>query len=136
MSRQTLFLIDGSSQMYRAYHAFRGKGLSNQTGQTTHAVYVFVTMLRKLQELGFDEGEPIESIGFTRWAPTAGTDGDGVAGAGQGDDPPPELQGGQHRGFRLHAFGPHPLRGKGAMKRNPSGCSHRHHVAINMPEAA
>src|SRR5215210_4773840 len=48
MARPTLFLIDGSSQMYRAYHAFRGKGLSNQEGQTTHAVYVFVTMLRKL----------------------------------------------------------------------------------------
>ena len=48
MSRPMLFLIDGSSQMYRAYHAFRGKGLSNQDGQTTHAVYVFVTMLRKL----------------------------------------------------------------------------------------
>jgi DNA polymerase-1 len=48
MARSTLFLIDGSSQMYRAYHAFRGKGLSNQEGQTTHAVYVFVTMLRKL----------------------------------------------------------------------------------------
>jgi DNA polymerase I len=48
MARQTLFLIDGSSQMYRAYHAFRGRGLSNQEGQTTHAVYVFVTMLRKL----------------------------------------------------------------------------------------
>ena len=44
----TLFLIDGSSQMYRAYHAFRGKGLTNQEGHTTHAVYVFVTMLRKL----------------------------------------------------------------------------------------
>lgn len=48
MSRSTLFLIDGSSQMYRAYHAFRGRGLSNQEGRTTHAVYVFVTMLRKL----------------------------------------------------------------------------------------
>jgi DNA polymerase-1 len=48
MARSTLFLIDGSSQMYRAYHAFRGKGLSNQEGHTTHAVYVFVTMLRKL----------------------------------------------------------------------------------------
>ena len=46
--RPSLFLIDGSSQMYRAYHAFRGKGLSNQDGQATHAVYVFVTMLRKL----------------------------------------------------------------------------------------
>jgi DNA polymerase-1 len=44
----TLFLIDVSSQMYRAYHAFRGKGLTNQEGHTTHAVYVFVTMLRKL----------------------------------------------------------------------------------------
>jgi DNA polymerase-1 len=48
MPRPTLFLIDGSSQMYRAYHAFRGRGLSNQEGRTTHAVYVFVTMLRKL----------------------------------------------------------------------------------------
>jgi DNA polymerase-1 len=48
MARQTLYLIDGSSQMYRAYHAFRGRGLSNQEGHTTHAVYVFVTMLRKL----------------------------------------------------------------------------------------
>jgi len=48
MPRATLFLIDGSSQMYRAYHAFRGRGLSNQEGHTTHAVYVFVTMLRKL----------------------------------------------------------------------------------------
>ena len=48
MARPALFLIDGSSQMYRAYHAFRGRGLSNQEGQTTHAVYVFVTMLRKL----------------------------------------------------------------------------------------
>ena len=48
MARPTLYLIDGSSQMYRAYHAFRGRGLSNQEGHTTHAVYVFVTMLRKL----------------------------------------------------------------------------------------
>jgi DNA polymerase-1 len=47
-THSTLFLIDGSSQMYRAYHAFRGHGLSNQEGQTTHAVYLFVTMLRKL----------------------------------------------------------------------------------------
>jgi DNA polymerase-1 len=48
MSHSTIYLIDGSSQMYRAYHAFRGRGLSNQEGHTTHAVYVFVTMLRKL----------------------------------------------------------------------------------------
>ena len=43
-----LFLIDGSSQMYRAYHAMRGSGLSGPGGKTTHAVYIFVTMLRKL----------------------------------------------------------------------------------------
>jgi DNA polymerase I len=45
---QRLFLIDGSSQMYRAYHAMRGSGLSGPGGRTTHAVYIFVTMLRKL----------------------------------------------------------------------------------------
>jgi DNA polymerase-1 len=45
---QRLFLIDGSSQMYRAYHAMRGGGLSGPGGRSTHAVYIFVTMLRKL----------------------------------------------------------------------------------------
>ena len=45
-----VFLIDGSSQMYRAYHAMRGAGLSGPGGKTTHAVYIFVTMLRKLME--------------------------------------------------------------------------------------
>ncbi len=45
-----VFLIDGSSQMYRAYHAMRGGGLSGPGGKTTHAVYIFVTMLRKLIE--------------------------------------------------------------------------------------
>src|SRR5262245_51557930 len=45
-SRPTLFLIDGSSQMYRAYHAIRG--LSGPDGRSTNAVYGFVTMLRKL----------------------------------------------------------------------------------------
>jgi DNA polymerase-1 len=48
MSPQRLFLIDGSSQMYRAYHAMRGSGLSGPGGTSTHAVYIFVTMLRKL----------------------------------------------------------------------------------------
>jgi DNA polymerase-1 len=47
-SLSRLFLIDGSSQMYRAYHAMRGSGLSGPTGKSTHAVYIFVTMLRKL----------------------------------------------------------------------------------------
>jgi DNA polymerase I len=43
-----VFLIDGSSQMYRAYHAMRGSGLTGPSGKSTHAVYIFVTMLRKL----------------------------------------------------------------------------------------
>ena len=41
-----LFLIDGSSQMYRAYHAIRG--LTGPDGRSTNAVYGFATMLRKL----------------------------------------------------------------------------------------
>ena len=41
-----LFLIDGSSQMYRAYHAIHG--LTAADGRSTNAVYGFVTMLRKL----------------------------------------------------------------------------------------
>ena len=41
-----LFLIDGSSQMYRAYHAITG--LTGPNGKSTNAVYGFVTMLRKL----------------------------------------------------------------------------------------
>ena len=35
-----LFLIDGSSQMYRAYHAIRG--LTGPDGRSTNAVYGFV----------------------------------------------------------------------------------------------
>jgi DNA polymerase-1 len=42
----TLFLVDGSSQMYRAYHAIRG--LTGPDGKSTNAVYGFTTMLRKL----------------------------------------------------------------------------------------
>ena len=41
-----LFLIDGSSQMYRAYHAIRG--LTGPDGHSTNAVYGFIMMLRKL----------------------------------------------------------------------------------------
>src|SRR6266496_1999873 len=53
-----LFLIDGSSQMYRAYHApvrtAEGGLLRNAQGRPTNAVYIFVTMLRKL----FNEQKP------------------------------------------------------------------------------
>ena len=43
---KTVFLIDGSSQMYRAYHAIRG--LTAPDGKPTNAVFGFVNMLRKL----------------------------------------------------------------------------------------
>src|SRR5262245_14057371 len=47
-----IYLIDGSSQMYRAYHApirtAEGTLLRNAAGIPTNAVYIFVTMLRKL----------------------------------------------------------------------------------------
>ena len=46
MPKPTLYLIDGSNQMYRAYHAIRG--LTGPDGRSTNAVYGFVTMLRKL----------------------------------------------------------------------------------------
>ncbi len=41
-----LFLIDGSNQMYRAYHAIHG--LTGPDGRSTNAIYGFTTMLRKL----------------------------------------------------------------------------------------
>src|SRR5262245_19317934 len=51
-ARPLLYLIDGSSQMYRAYHApirtGEGSLLRNAMGIPTNAVYIFVTMLRKL----------------------------------------------------------------------------------------
>src|SRR4051794_25069439 len=50
--KPVLYLIDGSSQMYRAFHApirtAEGTLLRNAQGFPTNAVYVFVTMLRKL----------------------------------------------------------------------------------------
>lgn len=46
MSVSRLFLIDGSNQMYRAYHAIRG--LTGPDGRSTNAVFGFVNMLRKL----------------------------------------------------------------------------------------
>ena len=50
--RARLYLVDGSSQMYRAYHApirtLEGTPLRDAQGRPTNAVYIFVTMLRKL----------------------------------------------------------------------------------------
>ena len=51
-AKPVLYLIDGSSQMYRAFHApvrtAEGGILRNAAGKPTNAVYIFVTMLRKL----------------------------------------------------------------------------------------
>ena len=50
--KPTIYLIDGSSQMYRAFHAPirtpEGGFLRNAQGHPTNAVYIFVAMLRKL----------------------------------------------------------------------------------------
>jgi DNA polymerase-1 len=44
--RKRLYLVDGMSQLYRAYYAIRG--LSTSTGQPTNAIYGFTMMLRRL----------------------------------------------------------------------------------------
>jgi DNA polymerase I len=49
---QTVYLVDGSSYIHRAYHAIRG--LSNSRGLPTNAVYGFTRMLMKL----LDEKSP------------------------------------------------------------------------------
>ncbi|MBI3940778.1 MAG: DNA polymerase I [Acidobacteria bacterium] len=44
--KERVFLVDGMSNIYRAYYAIRG--LSNKKGFPTNAIYGFTTMLRKL----------------------------------------------------------------------------------------
>ncbi|HET7433331.1 MAG TPA: DNA polymerase I [Thermoanaerobaculia bacterium] len=61
--RPTLFIVDGSNNVYRSYFAIRG--LTNSSGLATNAVYGFVQMLRKLLKdhepeciaVAFDEGQ-------------------------------------------------------------------------------
>jgi DNA polymerase-1 len=48
IAKDALFLIDGSAQFHRAYHAIRG--LATSRGLPTNATYGFTTMLRKLLE--------------------------------------------------------------------------------------
>jgi len=63
-SDQTLYLVDGSSYFYRAYHAIGH--LSNSKGQPTNAIYGFTTMLLKVLNdfqpkylvMAFDTAEP------------------------------------------------------------------------------
>jgi len=45
-ARHRLYLIDGYSNIFRAFYAIRN--LSNSRGEPTNAVYGFVQMLRKL----------------------------------------------------------------------------------------
>jgi DNA polymerase-1 len=60
----TLYLIDGTSNLFRAFHAIHG--LSTRKGLPTNAVYGFTTMLRRLLKeraprrlaVAFDLGEP------------------------------------------------------------------------------
>ena len=47
-ANRTLYLIDGSAYIHRAYHAIRG--LSNSKGVPTNAVFGFTRMLQKLIE--------------------------------------------------------------------------------------
>ena len=61
--KPTLFIIDGSNNVYRSYYAIRN--LTNSAGLATNAVYGFVQMLRKLLKdhkpdniaVAFDEGQ-------------------------------------------------------------------------------
>jgi DNA polymerase-1 len=61
--RPSLFVIDGSNNVYRSYYAIRH--LTNSAGMATNAVYGFVTTLRKLLKdhepdciaVAFDEGK-------------------------------------------------------------------------------
>src|SRR5512135_499300 len=64
-SSPVLFLLDGHSQMYRAYHAIRG--LTGPGGRPTNAVYGFVAMLRKLVA---DERPDLVACAFDLEGPT------------------------------------------------------------------
>ncbi len=49
MANETLYLVDGSAYIFRAFYAIRG-GLSNTKGMPTNALYGFTSMIRKLLE--------------------------------------------------------------------------------------
>ena len=46
MNPKTIYLIDGSNYLYRAYYAL--PRLSNSKGLPTNAIYGFLSMLRKI----------------------------------------------------------------------------------------
>ena len=47
---KTLLLVDGSSYLYRAYHALARANLRNKKGEPTGAVYGVINMLRRLRK--------------------------------------------------------------------------------------
>jgi DNA polymerase-1 len=61
----TVYLIDGSAQLHRAYFAI--KGLATSRGLPTNAVYGFTTMLRKLYQ---DEDPEWVGVSFDLAGPT------------------------------------------------------------------
>lgn len=63
--KKTLYLVDGSGQFHRAYHAIRG--LATSRGLPTNATYGFTTMLRKLLD---DERPEYVGILFDAPGPT------------------------------------------------------------------
>ena len=62
---KNLYLIDGTSQMFRAFFAIRG--LTNAEGRPTNAVFGFTTMLRKLLN---DEKPEYVGVAFDLEGPT------------------------------------------------------------------
>jgi DNA polymerase-1 len=62
---ETVYLVDGSGQFHRAFHAIRG--LATSRGLPTNATYGFTTMLRKLIE---DEAPKYLGILFDAPGPT------------------------------------------------------------------
>src|SRR5438093_2157444 len=65
LSRKRLYLVDGMSQLYRAYYAI--KSLSNSKGLPTNAVFGFTAMLRKLIQ---DEKPDYIAVAFDLEGPT------------------------------------------------------------------
>ncbi len=62
---KTLYLIDGTSQLFRAFFAIRG--LTNSQGVPTNAVFGFTTMLRKFLQ---DENPEYVGVAFDLEGPT------------------------------------------------------------------
>ncbi|PKN65381.1 MAG: DNA polymerase I [Deltaproteobacteria bacterium HGW-Deltaproteobacteria-15] len=63
--QKTIYLVDGSSYIYRAFHAIRN--LSNSKGLPTNAVYGFARMILKLME---DKSPVFAAIVFDAEGPT------------------------------------------------------------------